>query len=311
MSQFGVVPFIAAMLRIAYKRTRKVLGLAISLGITAACGLLPGDSRITETVLTVEVVLTDLDNPRGVAVGPAGELLVAEAGTGYAAVDPVQMTGKLTQYTDRNGDGDFDDEGEDDRWFRHFPTYNAEHFTGSVRDEVSGPSDLLLHPDGRLFLSVDGGFDQRALYEISPDRRIRRNLADRSNMNGIAFDLDQERIYAVESFFNRLIEITIDNGALREVVVFPSLNSDQEAVPAGLAVDPRNGEVLVALFSGAVWDDKTGEVTLFIPGDAKVVRVDPETGRFTDEITGLTTPVDVAVDGIGNVFVVEMTSAFV
>ena len=327
MSRFDVVAFIAAMLRIAYKRTRrvlgaamlriaykrtrKVLGLAISLGITAACGLLPGDSRITEIVLTVEVVLTDLDNPRGVAVGPAGELLVAEAGTGYAAVDPVQMTGKLTQYTDRNGDGDFDDEGEDDRWFRHFPTYNAEHFTGSVRDEVGGPSDLLLHPDGRLFLSVDGGFDQRALYEISPDRRIRRNLADRSNMNGIAFHLDQERIYAVESFFNRLIEITIDNGALREVVVFPSLNSDQEAVPAGLAVDPRNGEVLVALFSGAVWDDKTGEVTLFIPGDAKVVRVDPETGRFTDEITGLTTPVDVAVDGIGNVFVVEMTSAFV
>ncbi len=259
---------------------------------------------------TVEVVLSGLDNPRGVVIGPTGEMFVAEAGTGYAAVDPTQMTGKLTKFIDRNGDGDFDDAGETERWFSHLPTYNAEHFTGSVRDEVGGPGDLLLHPAGQLYLTVDGGFDKQALFEISSEGRIGRTLADRSNMNSIAFSLDQERIYIVESTFNRLAEVTLA-GEWRQVAVFPVLNSGQQAVPAGLAVDPRTGEVLVALFSGAVVADETGEIILFVPGEAKVVRVNPETGQFTDEITGLTTAVDVALDGSGNLFVVEMTSDFV
>ncbi len=39
--------------------------------------------------------------------------------------------------------------------------------------------------------------------------------------------------------------------------------------------------------------------------------MNPETGQFTDEIAGLTTAIDVAMDRTGNVFVVEMASAFV
>ena len=216
----------------------------------------------------------------------------------------------MTKFIDRNGDGDFDDEDEVDRWFSHLPTYNAQNFTNSIRDEVGGPSDLILHPDGRLFLSVDGGFDQQALFEISSEGRVGRTLLDRSNMNSIAFDLHQEHIYVVESFFNKLTEVTLD-GDFREIVAFPLLDSGQQAVPAGLSVDPQTGEVLVALFSGAIVDEESGEIILFAPGEAKVVRVNPETGDFTDEITGLTTAVDVAVDPVGNIFVVEMTSAFV
>jgi sugar lactone lactonase YvrE len=288
------------------------LALFVILVTKTGCRTSPSKGVATATPITPTVVtiLTDLDNPRGVAFGPAGELFVAEAGTGKQTVDPTLMTGKLTKFTDYNGDGDFDGEGEAERWFSHFPTYNAEHFTNSVRDEVGGPSDLLVRRDGHLYLSVDGGFDRQALYEISPEGRVGRTLADRSNMNGIAFDLDQERIYAVESTYNRLIEATLD-GELRDIVVFPLLDSSQQAVPAGLTVDPRTGEVLVALFSGAVFDIESGDVILFIPGDAKVVRVDSETGQFTDEITGLTTAVDVAMDKVGNVFVVEMTSDFV
>lgn len=67
---------------------------------------------------------------------------------------------------------------------------------------------------------------------------------------------------------------------------------------------------MVALFSGAAVDDETGEVLPFVPGDAKVVRVEPETGQFADEITGLTTAVDVTIDESGNIYVVEMTSAY-
>ena len=236
------------------------------------------------------------------------EIYVAEAGTGFDAVDQTENTGKLTQFTDLNGDGDFDDDGEADQWFSRLPTYNALSFFDSGRDEVSGPGDVLLHEDGRIFLAVDGGFDEQDLFEISPQRRVGRSLASRSNMNGLAFDLDQSSIYAVESAANRLIEAPLD-GELREIVTFGLLAHGQQSVPAGLSVDPSTGEILVALFSGNAVDPQTDEVVPFVIGDSKIVRVDPETGSVTDEITGLTVAVDVAVDELGNIYVVELASS--
>ena len=285
-----------------------VMTLAAATACSPAIGTM--STATAGTTPTIKVILTGLDNPRGVGVGPAGSLFVAEAGTGYDAVDPTKMTGRLTEFRDLNGDGDYNDADEAKPWFRHFPTYNAQHFTDSIRDEVGGPGDLLLHGDGRIFLAVDGGFDRQALYEISKDGRIGRTLADRSNMNGIAFDLDHGVIYVLESTFNQLIEVGL-NGERRHITYFLPLASGQQAVPAGLAVDPRNGDVLVALFSGVIVDDETGQVILVVPGDAKVVRVDPETGQSVDEVTGLTAAIDVAMDNIGNLYVVEMTTAFV
>ncbi len=256
----------------------------------------------------MQLVLDGLDNPRGVAVGPAGELYVAEAGTGYDAVDPQKLTGKLTVFRDLNGNGRYGDPGEAERWFSHLPTYNALQFFASRRDEVNGPGDVLLHDDGRVFLSVDGGLDKIALYEISPEGRIGRNLASRSNMNGLAFNADQTLIYAAASTANQLYEITLE-GTIREVVTFPLLAHGQQAVPAGVAFDRRSGDVLVALFSGNARDPATGDYIPLVPGDAKVVRVDPATGAVQDEITGLTAAVDVAIDEEGNVYTVEMTRA--
>ena len=74
------------------------------------CGIAASESDLEPgETLTIEVLITGLDNPRGIAVSQDGELFVAEAGTGYATVDPTQMTGKLTLFVDQNGDGDFDD----------------------------------------------------------------------------------------------------------------------------------------------------------------------------------------------------------
>ncbi len=290
--------------QLAYSQPRK---LAYTLSFLAWL-VLVGCGRLAQSnQLTVEVVLTNLDNPRGVVVRTDGALLVAEAGTGYDAVDPTEMTGKLTLFVDQNGDGDFDAAGESDRWFSHFPTYNALQFFGTGRDEVNGPGDLLQHPDGRIYLTVDGGFDNIALYEISPERRIGRTLADRSNMNGIAFGLDYDRIYFVESTGNRLAEVTLDDGEYRAIVDFPRLDSGQQAVPAGVAVDPRTGEVLVALFSGTAVSTNDQVIPLVV-GDAKVARVNPETGEMMDEVVGLTAVVDIAMDEAGNLIVLEMTA---
>ncbi len=258
---------------------------------------------------TVDVILTDLRNPRGVVVDAEGGVLVAEAGLGDDAADVTQRTGRLTRFIDRNNDGDFGDPGEIERWFEHLASYNAMNVYATGRDEVSGPSDVALHVDGRVFLSVDGGFDEFALLEINPGGSIGRNLSGRSNMTGIALALSGRTIFATESTLNQLIEVSLESGERREIVVFPPLESGQQAVPAGLAVDPRNGDVLVALFSG-VAQAEDGSFVPFVVGDAKVVRVDPETGSVVDEIIGLTTAVDVAIDGFGAVFVVEMATDY-
>lgn len=285
---------------------RTVLALVVAITATA-CSSPPPEGTARRSSVEIEIVLDGLDNPRGVVVISETDFYLAEAGTGNDPVDQTQNTGKLTRFKDLNGDGDFDDAGEVDRWFSLLPSYNALSFFGSGRDEVSGPSDVLLHRDGRVFLAVDGGFDEQDLFEISPERRVGRSLASRSNMNSIAFDLDQTSIYAVESAANRLIVLPLD-GELREIATFPELANGQQAVPAGLAVDPLTGDILVALFSGNAIDPDTNEVTPFVLGDSKVVRVDPATGAVTDEITELTVAVDVAVDELGNIYVVELAA---
>ncbi len=270
----------------------------------AACG---GSGADPSGPVRVEVILTGLENPRGVGIDGEDGILVAEAGSGNDAVDVTLQTGKLTRYLDRNGDGNFTDPGEVEPWFEHLGSYNAMNVYATGRDEVSGPSDVAIHGDGRVFLSIDGGFDSFALLEISIGRSMGRNLSGRSNMTGIGLAPDDRSIFVTESTLNQLIEITLDGGDRRDVTVFGALASGQQAVPAGLAVDPRNGNILVALFSG-VAQASDGSFIPFVPGDAKVVRVDPLTGQITDEITGLTTVVDVAIDDRGNLFVVEMAA---
>ncbi len=76
-----------------------------------------------------------------------------------------------------------------------------------------------------------------------------------------------------------LIEISF-TGEFRDIVAFPLLDSGQQAVPAGLAVDPQTGDLLVALFSGYLFDEQASsidDIISFIEGDAKIVRVDPAT----------------------------------
>ena len=274
-------------------------------------------------VLKVEVVITDLENPRGVGIDREGALLIAEAGYGEDAEAPILRTGRLTRFLDLNGDGDFLDPGEAERWLDNLYSFNSVNKYETGRDEVSGATDVLVHEDGRVLLSLDGGIDQSGgtfiLFELDGDGTLLREIDQNSNMTGIGFAPDQRSVYATQSTHNSLIEIGLENGDVRHIVTFEDLYSGQQAVPAGLGVDPTTGDVLVALFSGVAKAE--GEACRFvpeamcdgrylplIPTDAKVVRVDPATGSVTDEVTGLTAAVDVAADSEGNVFTVEMAA---
>lgn len=260
-------------------------------------------------------VATGLQNPRGVAVLPDGRLVVVEAGNGIETSDRALETGRVSVFEDMNDDGDYDDPGEIEPIISQIPSYNTLTQFGTGHDEVGGVGDIVWLDDGRLLLTrddpsqgyvADGSPTGINVVELDIDSGLGSNLIVRTaTMNALAWDRDAEILYVVESGANRLIAVTMD-GEIRIVAEFSELERGQQAVPAGVAIDPTTGDVLVALFSGQ--GDHYGSVLSFWPGDAKVVRVDSATGRQTDAITGLTTAVDVAVDETGNVFVVELTS---
>jgi DNA-binding beta-propeller fold protein YncE len=247
---------------------------------------------------------------------PDGRLVVVEAGNGIDTDDSSLETGRVSFFEDLNGDGDYDDPSEIQPIFTQILSYNTLTAFGTGHDEVGGTGDIVLLDDGRMFITrddpsigyaADGGPRGINVVEVSPEHELVGNLIARNaTLNALAFDRQAEVFYVVESGANRVIAVTMD-GTVRNLAAFPTLPSGQQAVPSGIAIDPTTGDLLVVLFSGQVGDE-SGGVLSFIPGESKIVRVDPVTGEQTDAITGLTTAVDVAVDENGNVFVVALSS---
>jgi sugar lactone lactonase YvrE len=272
----------------------------------AFVGILP---TATAQTITVQRVATGLENPRGIAVMPDGRLVVVEAGTGLDSIDPLDDSGKLSIFDDLNGDGDYDDDGEITRLFSHIPSYNALTKFGTQRDEVGGAGDVLLLDDGRIFYTNDDPFEIISIVKVTPEGSNIGNLLVRdATMNALAYDPATEMVYVAESGANRLSAVNLD-GEDRVITEFPRLAHDQQPVPSGIAFDARTGDILVTLFSGQIWDYYESTLA-FMPGDSKVVRVDPATGDITDEITGLTTAVDVAIDEAGNIYVAQLTTVW-
>lgn len=282
------------------------------LGPAAAQAGLPAVAAGAE----LELLAAGLANPRGVALLPDGGLLVAEAGTGDHD-GAGRRSGRLLVLRDGNGDGRLDGPGERRVLLDGQLSYNGLTVFGTGRDEVGGLGDVLLAGDEAWFTKDDpfAGYaadgDHRDLgVGVVPLAGGPARLAAKrpATVNGLARDARTGRLYAAESGSNRLLELRPD-GTARVVAAFGPLAHGQQAVPAGLALDPTTGELLVALFSGVIYD-YGGDRLSYWPGDAKVVRVDPESGLVADEIAGLTTAVDVAVDERGTVYALELATAW-
>ena len=296
-------------------RAQIAAGLLVILGAAAVVFIWLQPSN--ESGVTITRIATGLENPRGIAVLPDGRLLVVQAGNGLDTNDPSLETGSLSIFEDVNRDGDYDDDGETEPIFTLVASYNTLTEFGTGHDEVGGLGDIVLLEDGRIFLTrddpsvgyaADGSPRGINVAEISTEFEFERNLIARNaTLNALDFDAEKEVFYVAESGANRMIEVAMD-GAVRVVAAFPTLEQGQQAVPSGLAIDPSTGDILVVLFSGQYGDD-SGEVISYTEGASRIMRVNPITGEQVEEIAGLTTAVDVAVDGKGNIFVVEMTNA--
>jgi hypothetical protein len=264
--------------------------------------------------ITVVTIANELLNPRGVGVYPDGRLLVAEAGAGMG--NP-ETAGRISLFSDANGDGDFDDMDERETVMCCVRGYNTLTHFGTGQDEVGGMGDLILLEDGRIFFTQDdplsgyvpdGHMHGIAVMGLTQEWQ-RYEIAVRSaTTNALVYDPDADLLYAAESGYNRISAITLD-GEDTTIVDFTELEHGQQPVPAGLALDPRTGELLVALFSGQI-RDYYGTVIAYMPEAARIVRLNPDTGEWHDEITGLTTAVDVAIDDAVNIYVVELATGW-
>jgi sugar lactone lactonase YvrE len=286
----------------------------LSLMTVLLLSLLPS---LAQDSITVTAVATGLRNPRGVAVLPDGRLIVAEAGD---ALKNRETSGRISVFDDRNADGDYDDADEREVVQCCTAGYNTLTHFGTGQDEVGGLGDLIVLPDGRIAYTQDdplgayvpdGATRGIAVYTLTPDEAWRRREVRvlRATTNGLVYDPDADLLYLAESGLNAVSSLTLAGELSRPIVEIPPLDSVQQAVPAGITRDPRTGDLLVALFSGQI-RNYYGTVIAYMPEQARIVRLNPSTGELRDEITGLTTAVDVAIDEQGNIFVAELATGW-
>lgn len=277
-------------------------------------GLLLLVGQVTAQSTTVETIAIDLLNPRGVAVFPDGRLLVAEAGAGAGKRE---IAGRISIFSDINSDGDYDDLDEREIILCCVQGYNTLTHFGTGQDEVGGLGDVVLLEDGRIFFTqddplsgyiADGRSRGIAILGLTSEWERYEVVVRSATMNALVYDPKADLLYVAESGYNRVNAVTLE-GDLTTIVEFPELAHGQQPVPAGLALDPRTSDLLVALFSGQI-RNYFDTVIAYMPEDARIVRLNPRTGEWRDEIVGLTTAVDVTVDEAGNIYTVELATGW-
>lgn len=258
--------------------------------------------KATEELRPREVVARLLDNPRGLLVLADGSLLVAEAGLGDL---DKPLTSRLTRLTDLDRDGRYDSQGERRMLLDGQRSINIlEHVR---RDEVFGMASIAAG-DGTV-LATHAIFDGPSqLFEISGDEVKKLGQAE-GNLNSVTWDPRRRLWIAASSSRDQVVRVELD-GKVAVIAKLPALASGQQPVPAYVRFDGRTGDTLVSLFSGSTEGETGGDGTEIEPRSAKIIRIDPDSGRIADVVTGLTVPTDFALDEAGRIYVLEFCDEF-
>ena len=289
-------------------------------GATLGAALLVAASAHAQTV---ETVASGLNNPRGLAFAPNGDLYVAEAGIGgneYCHRGPTGdrcfgKTGAIVKLDLRRGTRETVVAG--------LPSMAA---TGGAA--ATGPHDVSFQGQGNLFVTIGfgGAPDLRAvlgpesgtmavLGRVTSDGGYRivsdigtfegaenpdggppdNNLADTNPYGVLALP---GKVVVADAGANALFEIAAD-GAIRTLAVFHDQpfpgGPPRDAVPTTVVQGP-DGDYYVSQLTGGP----------FTVGAAKVFRVPAEGGVPEPVLHGFTNVIDIAVGPDGSLYVLQI-----
>lgn len=256
------------------------------------------------------VVMSGLDNPRGLAFGPQGALYVAEAGRGGPGPCIVLRGGP--QCYGPTGAVSRLWHGEQERIATGMPSYGSPAST-------TGPHDISFHGLGGGYVTLGLGFEGAPRSELDgigyqlgwlvrlPASGHWRNDVDVAahefsfNPGGGPLDSNPYGVLAqaggqvvTDAGANALLRVEA-NGDMSTLATFPSRPQGRptDAVPTAVAVGP-DGAYYVSELTGIPFAAGASRIYRVVPGQAPTVAW-----------SGFTTVIDITFDPDGNLYVLE------
>jgi hypothetical protein len=262
---------------------RRIVRLSTAI-IVCAC-VLSGGTRV-HTAVTV--VMSGLDNPRGLAFGPEGALYVVEAGRGGSG--PCQTLRGLLRCYGATGAVSRYWNGTQERVATGLPSY-----AGSD-NEATGPHDISFQGRGGAFITIGLGGDPRTarsgfgpggdlfgMLVQAPASGRWRAVADISahevdkNPDGFVVDTNPYGVLAepsrqivTDAGGNSLLQVSA-NGDITTLAVFPARpGRSTDAVPTAVVRGP-DGAYYVSELTGVPFTEGAANVYRVVPGQAPTV----------------------------------------
>ena len=281
---------------------------------------LEGRRLMSLTVGEPAVVMTGLDNPRGVNFGPQGALYVTEAGRGGGVGAPSIVQRGTPFYYGATGAVSRLWNGQQERVASGLPSLamaNGNRAEGAHDISFNGVGNAYVaigfegDPNQRSLLGPAGaGFAQLIHLKLNGDWSTIADIGDyeiAQNPDGLVVDSNPFSVLAgrgrdvvlTDSGGNSLLSVD-KHGNISTLVVMPQLPTSQSnsghAVPTGFAVGP-DGAYYVGILGGFPFRDGVANVYRIVPGEAPTV--------FR---SGFKTIIDIDFDEQGNLYVLQHSS---
>ena len=286
---------------------RLVLGMVISAAAFAA---------VPAAQPSITLVMTGLDNPRGLAIGPEGALYVAEAGRG--GTGPCVFLAGVAQIRCYGPSGAVSRlwRGEQTRVLTGLPSH------ANAAGEANGPVDISFQGLGGAYVTIGlgGTPDEReqfgpagALFGTlvrAPAFRQVREVADLAqyeedhNPDGGIVDSNVYGLLAgagarivTDAGGNSMVRISA-NGDMSTLATLPSRSSGRptDAVPTAIVKGP-DGAYYISELSGAPFTAGAARIYRLVPGEEPAIF-----------LTGFKTAIDLDFGPDGSLYVLEHAS---